>query len=184
MIKIFGVGRGKRSGKDDEKEGDDISNPKRNPGQIRIQKEIQDLELPDNCRIQFENANDLSNFFIFITPDEGFWTKATYKFNFNIPIGYPYDAPKVKCDEKIYHPNIDLEGNVCLNILREDWRPVLSISSIVYGLIYLFLEPNPEDPLNHDAAEALRNNRADFSKTVARTLKGGMVNGERFPHML
>lgn len=32
--------------------------------------------------------------------------------------GYPHDPPKVKCDTMVYHPNIDLEGNVCLNILR------------------------------------------------------------------
>jgi hypothetical protein len=40
---------------------------------------------------------------------------------------------------QVYHPNIDLEGNVCLNILREDWNPVLSVNSILYGLQYLFL---------------------------------------------
>lgn len=52
---------------------------------------------------------------------------------------YPHEAPKVKCETKVYHPNIDLEGNVCLNILREDWKPVLTINAIVYGLQYLFL---------------------------------------------
>lgn len=41
--------------------------------------------------------------------------------------------------EQVYHPNIDLEGNVCLNILREDWKPVLSINSVIYGLQFLFL---------------------------------------------
>ena len=40
---------------------------------------------------------------------------------------------------QVYHPNIDSEGNVCLNILREDWKPVLSISSLIYGLQFLFL---------------------------------------------
>lgn len=37
---------------------------------------------------------------------------------------------------------------MCLNILREDWKPVLDINSVIYGLIYLFYEPNPDDPLN------------------------------------
>lgn len=49
---------------------------------------------------------------------------------------------------QIYHPNVDLEGNVCLNILREDWKPVLNLNSVMVGLQYLFLEPNAEDPLN------------------------------------
>jgi ubiquitin-protein ligase len=38
----------------------------------------------------------------------------------------------------VYHPNIDLEGNVCLNILREDWKPVLNINTVIYGLNLLF----------------------------------------------
>ena len=55
---------------------------------------------------------------------------------------------------QIYHPNVDLEGNVCLNILREDWKPVLNLNSVMVGLQYLFLEPNADDPLNKGAALA------------------------------
>ena len=40
---------------------------------------------------------------------------------------------------QVYHPNIDLEGSICLNILREDWKPVLTITAVVYGLNFLFL---------------------------------------------
>ena len=49
---------------------------------------------------------------------------------------------------QIYHPNVDLEGYVCLNILREVWKPVLNLNSVMVGLQYLFLEPNADDPLN------------------------------------
>jgi ubiquitin-conjugating enzyme E2 M len=45
----------------------------------------------------------------------------------------------VKCMTKVYHPNIDLDGNVCLNVLREDWKPVLNINTIIYGLNHLFV---------------------------------------------
>ena len=55
---------------------------------------------------------------------------------------------------------------MCLNILREDWKPVLTINSIVYGLQYLFLEPNPDDPLNKEAATELQANREEFSLYV------------------
>ena len=43
---------------------------------------------------------------------------------------------------QVFHPNIDLDGNICLNILREDWKPVLSINSVIYGLQFLFLVSN------------------------------------------
>jgi hypothetical protein len=52
---------------------------------------------------------------------------------------------------QVYHPNIDLDGNVCLNILREDWKPVLSINSIIYGLQYLFLVRMPSDVVNQQS---------------------------------
>lgn len=52
---------------------------------------------------------------------------------------------------QVYHPNIDLDGNVCLNILREDWKPVLSINSIIYGLQYLFLVHFPSYVVNQQS---------------------------------
>ena len=85
---------------------------------------------------------------------------------------------------QVYHPNIDLEGNVCLNILREDWKPVLTINAIVYGLQYLFLEPNPEDPLNREAANELQVNRRLFEQNVQRTMRGGTLNGVYFEQCL
>lgn len=85
---------------------------------------------------------------------------------------------------QIYHPNIDLEGNVCLNILREDWKPVLNLNSVMVGLQYLFLEPNPGDPLNKEAAEELRKDRSQFASTVRRTLGGGTVKGVAFDKVL
>lgn len=62
-----------------------------------------------------------------------------FLFTFHVTPAYPHEPPKVKCKTKVYHPNIDLEGNVCLNILREDWKPVLNINTIIYGLNHLFV---------------------------------------------
>ena len=56
---------------------------------------------------------------------------------------------------QVYHPNIDLEGNVCLNILREDWKPVLSINSVIYGLHYLFLVGLPRSASVHAFVRAV-----------------------------
>lgn len=50
---------------------------------------------------------------------------------------------------QVFHPNIDPEtGAVCLNIIRLDWKPVLSVKAIVFGLILLLNEPSSEDPLD------------------------------------
>ena len=85
-------------------------------------------------RTQFPNPDDTLNFTLTIDPDEGMYKHGTFHFAFAINQNFPHDPPKVKCQQKIYHPNIDLEGNVCLNILREDWKPVLNLNAVIVGL--------------------------------------------------
>jgi len=152
--------------------------------QLRITKDLNELELPKTCKTEFPDVDDLLNFKLVIYPDEGFYRHGVFSFSFKIGPAYPHEPPKVKCETKVYHPNIDLEGNVCLNILREDWKPVLTINSIVYGLQYLFLEPNPEDPLNKEAAMELQANRRMFEQNVQKTMKGGNLNGVYFERCL
>ena len=85
-------------------------------------------------RTEFPNPDDILNFTLTIDPDEGMYKMGTFHFSFAINQNFPHDPPKVKCMQKIYHPNIDLEGNVCLNILREDWKPVLNLNAVIVGL--------------------------------------------------
>jgi ubiquitin-conjugating enzyme E2 M len=157
---------------------------KRTPGEIRIQKDIAELDGGTVAKTTFPNASDLTKFHVVVSPDSGFWKGATYRFSFSIPPDYPHKPPKVHCETNIYHPNINLEGNVCLNILREDWKPVLDINAVIYGLIYLFYEPNPDDPLNHEAADLYRSNIARFKDTVLKTLRGGVFQGKTFERLV
>ncbi|KAL2917945.1 NEDD8-conjugating protein ubc12 [Polyrhizophydium stewartii] len=165
--------------------GESAKKSKTTPAALRLQKDISDLkDLPSTMKLSFPNPDDLFNFTLTITPDEGFYKGGVFVFTFKVNPNYPHDAPKVLCTQKIYHPNIDLEGNVCLNILREDWKPVLNINSVMVGLQYLFLEPNAEDPLNKVAAEVLRSNRKQFEQNVNRTLRGGAVDGITFDNVI
>ena len=134
--------------------------------------------------LSFPNPNNLTEFNVQIKADTGLWKGAAYDFTFRIPSMYPHEPPKVLCQTRIYHPNIDLEGNVCLNILREDWKPVLDINAVIYGLIYLFYEPNPDDPLNREAAELYRSNLPQFKRVVERSLRGGSMQGVTFQKLL
>jgi ubiquitin-conjugating enzyme E2 M len=131
-------------------------------------------------RTEFPNPDDILNFILRIEPDEGMYKNGSFTFTFTINQNFPHEPPKVKCQQKIYHPNIDLEGNVCLNILREDWKPVLNLNAVIVGLQFLFLEPNASDPLNKDAAEDLRTSRENFKRNVRTSLVGGYVKGVAF----
>ncbi|KAL7484599.1 hypothetical protein ACHAW6_014894 [Cyclotella cf. meneghiniana] len=178
-VSLLGIGGKKTSA--NEKNG---GGKKRTPGEIRIQKDIAELDGGKVANIELPNPNDLTIFEVSITPDSGYWKDATYKFKFDIPDHYPHTPPKVHCDTKIYHPNINLEGKVCLNILREDWKPVLDINAVIYGLIFLFYEPNPDDPLNLEAAELFRKDTRQFERLVQRTLRGGVMDGVHFQKLV
>ncbi|KAI0996427.1 hypothetical protein K3495_g11754 [Podosphaera aphanis] len=151
---------------------------------LRVQKDLSELSLPSTMRTDFPDPDDMLNFSLIIEPDEGIYKGGRFHFTFVISQNFPHEAPKVKCVQKIYHPNIDTEGNVCLNILREDWKPVLNLQSIVVGLQFLFLEPNASDPLNKEAAEDLRSNREGFKKNVRVSMGGGMVKGQTFHYVM
>ena len=121
---------------------------------------------------------------IIISPDENVYANGHFVFNIEFTDDYPIAPPHVTCQNKIYHPNINTKGNVCLNILREDWSPVLDLQSIIIGLLFLFLEPNPKDPLNRAAAAELMNNPDTFVEFVRISMAGGMVDGEYFDRVL
>jgi ubiquitin-conjugating enzyme E2 M len=152
--------------------------------QLRIQKDFAELGDVPSAVVNVPDPNDLMEFDVTITPQSGLYSGAAYVFHVSVPTGYPHQPPKVLCRTTIYHPNIDLDGHVCLNILhlppRGEWKPVLSISSVIFGLLTLFLEPNPDDPLNKEAAELFIRNFDEFSRTVARTLRGGSFFGRQF----
>ncbi|KAB2051632.1 hypothetical protein ES319_A12G067700v1 [Gossypium barbadense] len=171
MIRLFKVKEKQRETAENAK--DEAVRRKQTAGELRLHKDISELNLPQSCGIAFPNGkDDLMNFEVSIRPDEGYYHGGTFLFSFKVSPIYPHEAPKVKCKTTIYHPNIDLEGNVCLNILREDWKPVLNINTVIYGLYHLFTEPNYEDPLNHDAAQVLRDDPKLFESNVRWAMKG------------
>eukprot|EP01083_Nonionella_stella_P044141 118963_1 len=181
MLGLFNMGRGSRAkGADDEQKN---ATQKKTVGAIRVQMDINELELPSNVELSIPNPDNLLQFTISLTPDAGYWKGAKYSFDFNVPENYPYKPPKVKCEQRIYHPNIDTDGNICLNLLREDWRPILTVQQILHGLIFLMLEPNPNDPLNHEAAEIFRNNEAQFRRNVNNSLSGRVVDGVQYKRL-
>jgi ubiquitin-conjugating enzyme E2 N len=54
---------------------------------------------------------------------------------------------------KIYHPNVDRLGRICLDILKDKWSPALQIRTVLISIQALMSAPNPDDPLNNEAAE-------------------------------
>ncbi|KAB2628070.1 NEDD8-conjugating enzyme Ubc12-like [Pyrus ussuriensis x Pyrus communis] len=137
MIRLFKVKEKQKETAENARENGLVK--KQCAGELRLHRDISELNMPEECKISFPNGkDDLMDFEITITPYRGYYMGGGFVFTFKVPAVYPHEPPKVKCKTKIYHPNIDLEGNTCLNILREDWKPVLNINTVIYGLYHLF----------------------------------------------
>ncbi|KAI8929068.1 ubiquitin-conjugating enzyme/RWD-like protein [Entophlyctis helioformis] len=69
------------------------------------------------------------------------------------PASYPYAPPVVKFESPLYHPNVDMSGNICLDILKDKWSAVYNVQSVLLSIQSLLGEPNNDSPLNAQAAQ-------------------------------
>ncbi|XP_052378885.1 NEDD8-conjugating enzyme UBE2F-like isoform X6 [Oncorhynchus keta] len=110
--------------------------------------------------------------------DEGYYQSGTFHFEIDVPEAYNMVPPKVKCQTRIWHPNIAETGEICLSLLREHsidgtgWAPTRTLKDVVWGLNSLFTDLlNFDDPLNIDAAEHHLRDKEDFRNNVQDYIK-------------
>merc|ERR1712048_114061 len=89
-----------------------------------------------------------------------------FKVELWLPSQYPMVAPKVRFLTKIYHPNVDKVGRICLDILKDKWSPALQIRTVLLSIQALLSSPNPDDPLDTGVAEHWAKDEAGALKTA------------------
>lgn len=134
----------------------------------RLQKEMNDMKLdpPANCSAGVIN-DDLFNWeATIIGPDGTPYSGGVFILNILFPHDYPFKPPKIKFNTKIYHPNINSTGQICLDILKEQWSPALTINKVLLSICSLLNEPNPNDPLVPDIANKFKDDRLAFDRSA------------------
>jgi ubiquitin-conjugating enzyme E2 T len=93
-----------------------------------------------------------------------------FRVEVTVPERYPFEPPIVRFLTRVYHPNIDSAGRVCLDLLQMppqgSWRPSANLIAVLAALQQLLVEPNPHDALEADVARVFRTNRAAFDRTA------------------
>lgn len=97
------------------------------------------------------------------TPYEG----GVFNIDIKIPAGYPFEPPKMRFISKIWHPNISSQtGAICLDILKDQWSPALTIKTALLSLQALLCAPEPDDPQDAEVARMYKNDRDEYNRTA------------------
>merc|ERR1711970_724727 len=140
----------------------------------RLQKELADIRksgIKSFREIQVDESNILT-WQGLIVPENPPYNKGAFKIEVNFPAEYPFKPPKINFKTKIYHPNIDEKGQVCLPIISaENWKPATKTDQVIDSLVQLVNEPEPEHPLRGDLAEEYTKDRKKFYKNAEEHTK-------------
>ncbi|MCJ1326509.1 hypothetical protein MMC10_003173 [Thelotrema lepadinum] len=131
--------------------------------QRRILSEIRRFSDTPPCISLSLIGSSLSNILgVFVGPPDTPYEDGIFFVRFQIPEQYPLVPPKCRFMTKVYHPNIDANGQVCLNILNKQWQPVWALSDLLLAIAALLQEPNQEDFLVSEVAHMQKTNRRQF----------------------
>jgi ubiquitin-conjugating enzyme E2 D len=132
---------------------------------MRIKKELELFleDPPANCSAGIINDNDIYEWdATIIGPVDGPYEGGIFNLKISFPSDYPFKPPICIFTTKIYHPNINTSGGICLDILKESWSPALTISKILLSICSLLDDPNPDDPLMPEIADLYKNNKEKY----------------------
>jgi len=104
-------------------------------------------------------------------PDDTPWEGGTFQLEVTFTEEFPTKAPHVKFLTKMFHPNIYNNGEICLDILQNQWSPIYDISAILTSVQSLLTDPNPNSPANGEAARLWSENRREYNRRVTEIVE-------------
>ncbi|KZT00330.1 uncharacterized protein LAESUDRAFT_739658 [Laetiporus sulphureus 93-53] len=111
----------------------------------RIHREIADLKKEDLGAISLAPSSDsLFHWTATIPGPEGScYEGGVFSVDIHLALDYPFSAPRVTFKTRIYHMNINERGNICIDMLKHNWSPALSLFKVILSLSSLLTDPNP-----------------------------------------
>ncbi|KAG2193403.1 hypothetical protein INT46_010298, partial [Mucor plumbeus] len=139
----------------------------------RISKELAEISLdpPSNCSAGPKGDNLFEWVSTIAGPADSPYAGGIFFLDVHFPQEYPFKPPKVVFRTRIYHCNINSQGAICLDILKDNWSPALTISKVLLSICSLLTDANPHDPLVGSIAQEYLNNREEHDSQAREWTK-------------
>ncbi|KHN42253.1 Ubiquitin-conjugating enzyme E2 10 [Glycine soja] len=125
----------------------------------RILKELKDLQKdpPTSCSAGPVHEDMFHWQATIMGPPDSPYAGGVFLVTINLPVAFR---------TKVFHPNINSNGSICLDILKEQWSPALTISKVLLSICSLLTDPNPDDPLVPEIAHMYKTDRNKYESTA------------------
>lgn len=137
-------------------------------GPKRLNRELA-LMLEDKQNLQFRNlmpeANNIFRWTGLLMPVDPPYNKGAFKIEIDFPLEYPFKPPRIHINTRMYHPNVNERGQVCVPILEtEHWLPTARIDQVLQILLATINDPQVENAWHVEMAGEYLNDPARFFK--------------------
>ncbi len=135
----------------------------------RIKKELEEMQKnpPENCSAGLIHDSDPFHWQATIIGPEGTpYHGGIFNLKIELSPDYPFRVPHITFITQIYHCNVNKNGSICLDILKDKWSPALTISKALLSICSLMDDPNPNDPLRYEIADLFLKDKAKHDATA------------------
>ena len=104
-------------------------------------------------------------------PADTLFEGATFPLTMTFKEEYPAKPPHVRFEAFVFHPNVYKDGNICLDLLQNNWSPLYNVSSILLAIQTLLSDPNPDSPANTRAAQLFTSDQREYLRQVRKCVE-------------
>eukprot|EP01038_Epipyxis_sp_PR26KG_P011627 gene11627-15574_t len=148
------------------------------PARKRLMRDFKALQKDPPTGIQAAPMdNNVMNWqAVIFGPDDTPWEGGTFRLLIEFSEDYPQKPPAIKFLSRMFHPNIYIDGKICLDILKQQWSPIYDTSAVLTSIQSLLSDPNPASPANAEASQLYDQDRREYDRRVREVVAESWID--------